>query len=189
MSCCSRHSELLGLVMLAGWLAACEQHAFGRGGPKPNAGSPGAYDAGDDTCPATCSTPPGTILLYEGNDDSDERLRAGLVGAWQICFGAYSVFLWAPSDTIGVEFAPAPVVDAAWPEANMFFLTAGPSGPVRGAGFEYEQTYVLSGGVLYCHDSYNSGNGWEIKYSPCPREWQIEYSYSGPVRKATLVPF
>jgi hypothetical protein len=188
MVCCSRPSELLGLLTLAGLLAACEQHALGRGGPKPNAGSPGAYDAGDDTCPATCSTPPGNIVPW-GAANSDERLRAGIVGVWQICFGAYSIFHWAPSDTIGVEFAPAAPIDAAWPEANMFFLIAGPSGPVRGAGFEYEQTYVLSGAYLYCHDSYNSGDGWRIKYSPCPREWQIEYDYTGPLEKATLVPF
>ena len=186
---CSYRSELLGILAVAGLLAACEQHALGRGSPKPNAGSPGAYDGGDDTCSATCSTPPGTVLLYEGNADSDAKLRAGIIGVWQICFGAYSVFHWAPADTIGVEFAPPSPNDATWPEGNMFFLTAGPSGPVRGGGFEYEQTYLLDRGVLYCHSSYNSGDGWDIKYSPCPREWQIDYSYSGPEQKATLVPF
>jgi hypothetical protein len=186
---CSLRSELPGLVALSGLLAGCEHPGLGIRAANQTGGTPGVYDAPDGTCSATCSTPPGPILLYEDFAQSDALLRAGLVGVWQICNGAYSVFHDVPSDTIGVEFAPPPDADASFPEGNLFFLTRGPAGPVRGVGFEYQQTYVVSEGVLYCHMSYNAGDGWEIKYSPCPREWQIEYSYSGPIRQATLVPF
>ena len=190
----SYHSELRWMLALAGLLTACEHQGLNRGSPKTNGGNPGVYDAGDGACSATCSTPPGTIQLYEGNAASNDELWAGLIGVWQICSRAYEVFLAAPSDTIGVEFAPPSTEDASVPQGNLFFLTRGPSGPVRGGGFDYQQTYEVDRGVLYCHTSYSSGLGFSIKYSPCPREWQVDatnatYLSAGSRRRATLVPF
>jgi hypothetical protein len=50
----------------------------------------------------------------------------------------------------------------------MYFLRKGASGPVRGGGPEYQQTYLVSDGVLYCHTK-DGGYAVGLKYSPCPR--------------------
>jgi len=176
--------RLLWLLVLASLLAACEEnyppsHRY----PNQTGGSPSVYVAADGTCPATCSTPPGAILL----DPSDAELRAGLLGVWRFCAGASSSFPDAPSDTIGVEFASLPG-DTGYSAGNLFFLTSGPSGPVRGAGFEYQQIYNVTDGVLYIHPSYNSGRSLGAKYSPCPREWQFAL-WGDFDNKGTVVPF
>jgi hypothetical protein len=176
--------KLLGMLTLASLLAACEHPALSRRYPYQTGGSTGVYDAGDSACSATCKTPPGTVQIYP----SDADLWAGIVGVWQICAGAYSIFIDAPSDTIGVEFAPPSTDVASDPVGNLFFLTRGPSGPVRGAGFDYQQLYQVSDGVLYCHGSYNSGYDLGLKYSPCPREWEMA-TWGNPNTAGTLVPF
>jgi hypothetical protein len=171
--------KLLWLLALTGILAACDRslklgdHGLGNG-------SPGMYDAGQGTCPATCSTPPGTLLTFA----SDNALEQGLIGVWRICDGAYAMFAGAPSDTIGVELTPPVRSDAGTVRSFMYLLTQGPAGPVRGAGFDYQLTYEISDGVLYCHAT-SGGYGMSIQYSPCPREWQLE----GPAGKGIIVPF
>jgi hypothetical protein len=161
-----RRVWLLSPVIL---LAACERPALGVRYPNQTGGNRGVYDAGDSACAATCSTAPGTIALYP----SDAELWAGIVGVWKICSRAHPLFIDAPADTIGAEFAPPSDVGFSDPVGNLFFLTNGPTGPVRGAGFEYQQMYQISDGVLYCHDSYNSGYDFGLKYSPCPRVWEL----------------
>lgn len=176
--------KLLGMLALASLLAACEHPALSRRYPNQTGGNTRVYDAGDPACSARCTTPPGTIQIYP----SDADLWAGIVGVWQICAGASSIFVDAPSDSIGVEFAPPSTELGSDPAGNLFFLTGGPTGPVRGAGFEYQQIYDISNGVLYCHGSYNSVYSVGLKYSPCPREWEMA-TWGVMEHAGTLVPF
>ena len=173
--------KLPGMLTLASSMAACAHHAAS---PKPNGGSPGVYQAGDDTCPATCSTAAGTVQFFA----SDADTWAALLGVWQICSDAHSIYAGAPADTVGVEFAPPHTdlpYDAAAILGNLYFLTNGPSGPVRGGGFDYQQTYDVDRGTVYCHQFYNSFYSLRLTYSPCPREWKLE----GDDHVAVLVPF
>jgi hypothetical protein len=159
----------LWLPTLASLLAACEHQAS----PKPNGGNPGVYEAAGDTCPATCSTPAGTLQSL----NTDAGTWAALVGVWRICSGPRSLFADAPADTIGVEFAPPHTdlpYDAAATLGNLYFLTWGASGPVRGGGFDYQQTYDVDRGTVYCHPYYNSGYSLYPAYSPCPRELKLQ---------------
>jgi hypothetical protein len=172
------------MLTLASLLSACEQPALSRRYPNQTGGSVGIYDAGDSSCAATCKTPPGTIASHP----SDAELWAGIVGVWRICSGNPSIFVEAPSDAIGVEFAVPTSDDASEPVGNLFFVVSGSTGPVRGAGFEYQQTYQISDGVLYCHSSYNSGYSFGIDYSPCPREWLLAL-WGNPNSASTLASF
>jgi hypothetical protein len=172
------------MLALAGLLAACDHPALSRRYPNVIGGSVGVYDAGDTACSATCGIPPGTYL----SQPSDDELWAGIVGVWRICSGNPSIFIDAPADAIGVEFAPPTLDSYSDKVGNLFFLVSGGSGPVRGAGFEYQQMYVIDTGVLYCHPSYNSGYDFRIKYSPCPREWQLA-TWGNPNTSSTLASF
>jgi hypothetical protein len=176
--------RLLSILTLAGLLASCDHPALSRRYPYQTGGSTGVYAAGDPACSATCKTPPGTVEIQP----SDAELRAGIVGVWQICSGNPAIFVEAPADAIGVEFAPPSSDGTSDPVGNLFFLTSGPTGPVRGAGFEYQQIYDIIDGVLYCHSSYNSGYDLSIKYSPCPREWMLAL-WGNPNTSSTLAAF
>ena len=72
--------------------------------------------------------------------------------------------------------------DAGEKVGNMYFLTKGPSGPVRGAGFDYQQICQVEYGQIYC-----SSASVDTAYSPCPREWKL-YNLDSQV-VALLVPF
>jgi hypothetical protein len=177
--------KLFWLLPLAGLLATCGRTPLDPTGPIPaggisggsdanpvnptqTGGSPAVGDASGGTCYATCSTPPGPIQVWPSNAD----LLAGLLGVWRICSGGPAIFTGAPSDTIGVEFAPPTPDGGPDIEGDMYFLRRAPSGPVRGPGSDYQQTYLLDDGVLYCHSIPKKiGYGLSLKYSPCPREW------------------
>ena len=188
--------NLPSTLALAALLSACDHAAPAPRYPNQNGGSPGVYDTGQDpACAATCATAPGPILPYGHGSAGDAELWAGLVGVWQICDGGGAAFQGppadAPADTIGVEFAPPVTSDsdpAGVTKGNLFFLTRGPSGPVRGAGFEYQQVYTIYGGVLKCFATSSATYDFGIKYSPCPREWELA-PWSDSHRRATLVPF
>jgi hypothetical protein len=170
--------KLLCIVALGGLLVACEHEASQR----PAGTSPGSYAAAEGTCPANCSAPAATPQSFA----SDGEAGAALVGVWRICADAASLFFRAPADTIGVEFAPSQAewtYDAASGIGNLYFLTQGPSGPLRGVGFEYQQTYEIRDGELLCH-GYPGSSFWAA-YSPCPQQWQLD---SGG-ETALLVPF
>ena len=171
--------KLSRMLIFANALAACDT-SLKLGNYSPGVSDPGVYDAGAGTCSATCSTPAGLVASFA----SDAELQAGIIGIWQFCNGAHGIIPGSPSDTIGVEFAPETTSDAGLTLSRMYFLTRGPSGPVRGPGFDYQLTYVIDDGILYCRSA-NGGNGFSIKYSPCPREWQIE----GPAGRGIIVPF
>jgi hypothetical protein len=163
-------------------LAACDR-SLKVGDHGAGNGAPGVYDGSvAGTCPATCSSPAGSFATSA----SDYELAAELIGVWRICDGAYGIF-FAPSDVIGVELAPHP---SAGPlVGDLYLLTQGPSGPVRGAGFDYQLMYSIDDGVLYCHPTYNSGFSVGMKYSPCPRQWHMDNGWSGDGHAGTLVPF
>ena len=70
----------------------------------------------------------------------------------------------------------------------------GSTGPVRGAGFDYQLTYDVSPGTpghwqLNMHPAPNSGFGGSFRYSPCPREFELSGGSVSPSDKAILVPF
>ena len=174
----------VGMLLLTSLLAACENHALSRRYPYQAGGSPGVYDAGDSACAATCKTAPGTF----DSQPSDDELWGGIVGVWRICSGNPAIFVGAPPDAIGVEFAP-PESDAVGDlSGNLFFLISGSGGPLRGPGFEYQQIYDIVQGTLYCHGTYNSGYSFAIKYSPCPREWSLA-TWGNPDSSSTLASF
>jgi hypothetical protein len=109
-------------------------------------------------------------------------IYAAMAGTWQICSGDS---LWrsvgAPADVIGVEYGPASTAATANGSTvggNMYYLVAGPSGPVRGSGFAYQLTYDISpegpsSFQLNMHAAPNSGFSGGVRYSPCPTELQL----------------
>jgi hypothetical protein len=147
-------------------------------------GSPASIDGGDNTCRATCSTPAGTVQTTFA---SQSDVYSIFVGQWRICPGGDISFPGIPADAIGVEYDAPPDLSS---DGNMYYLVQGSSGPVRGAGFDYQLTYNLypEGVNSYQLDMYQNGGfggGW--RYSPCPRELQIGQTEGSG--KALLVPF
>jgi hypothetical protein len=76
----------------------------------------------------------------------------------------------------------------------MYYLVQGSTGPVRGAGFDYQLTYDVSPEgqghwQLNMHPAPNSGFGGSFRYSPCPREFELSGGSVSPSDKAILVPF
>lgn len=155
-------------------------------GPGTGAGQTGSGAV--ISCGATCFTPAGTVQPV----DTPEKVYAALQGRWLFCRG------WSgspPPGVIGVEFGPAsaaPVAGGSTVGGAMYYLVAGPSGPVRGQGADYELTYDVSQETpVYCqlnmHPTPNSGFGGSVRYSPCPTEIQIDFG--GPAtQRPILVP-
>jgi hypothetical protein len=141
-------------------------------------------DGGTATCGATCSTPAGTVQAFTSVAD----IYAAMAGTWQICSGAP---LWtsvgAPADVIGVEYGPASsslTANGTTVGGNMYYLVAGPSGPIRGSGFAYQLTYDISpegpsSFQLNMHPAPNSGFPGSVRYSPCPTELQLLFLEGG----------
>jgi hypothetical protein len=167
--------------------------------PAPDAGDVGtqpstqgegadAQPSHDAQCRATCETPAGDVHDFSSLDE----IYSVFVGRWQICKGLNESFLDAPADVVGVEYGPVP--DGG--HGRMYYLVQGPSGPVRGAGFDYQLTYDVYcwpsvtgdlGCQLNMHPAPNSGYGASFRYSPCPKELEIfpMYASAGTV----FVPF
>jgi hypothetical protein len=141
-------------------------------------GSVGAEAA---ACFASCSTPAGPVMDFASLD----QVYAAMAGQWLFC-GGKSAYTIAPADAIGVEYTSVTgdAADAACYNAGttcggqMYFLVQGPSGPVRGTGFDYELTYDVSPeGTSYqlnMHPAGGGGIGGGFAYSPCPREFLID---------------
>ena len=138
---------------------------------------PGSYDAGDPACLAGCSTPPGPLQV----DLSEADIVAAIVGVWRICYGSPGLFVSAPSDTIGVEFAPPHTRDDDGDfVGNLYLLVQGGSGPLRGDGVAYHQTYQVIGNYVMCDtDRREYVYQLAFKYSPCPRELWLEDHWHG----------
>jgi hypothetical protein len=96
---------------------------------------------------------------------------------------------------IGVEYAAptlTPTTDGAFLSGNMYYLVDSPDGAVRGAGFDYQLTYDVSPQdpaqgppeQLNMHAVPNSGFGDGFRYSPDPRQWQLNTGEAN----AVLVP-
>jgi hypothetical protein len=138
-------------------------------GSSAGASTPGVALA----CAATCETPAGPATTLSSN--------GAMVGRWEICSSRDDwAKVGAPVDTIGVEYTP---------DGHMYYLIAGPAGPVRGVGFAYQLTYdVLSTGQLNMHPAPNAGFFGTVSVSPCPRELHIApFAYDTP--GTMLVPF
>jgi hypothetical protein len=146
--------------------------------------SGGQQDLG--MCGAICGTPAGAVVTPTSVEDA----YAMLEGSWLVCgkWGGGS-----PGDVIGVEFGPASSEATAGGSTvgGLFYLLVlGPSGPQRGSGFAYQANYDLSpeGGSYYqlnIHPAPNSGYGGSFRYSPCPRELELQVNYDAPL---VLVP-
>ena len=157
----------------------CVADSTGAGG-----GGGGGGGGGTATCGATCSTPAGTVQPFTSVAD----IYTAMAGTWQICSGAP---LWtsvgAPADVIGVEYGPASgalTANGSTVGGNMYYLVAGPSGPVRGSGFAYQLTYDISpegpsSFQLNMHPAPNSGFAGSVRYSPCPTELQLLFLEGG----------
>ena len=153
---------------------------------------PAPSDGGN--CDATCSTPAGTV--YDFTSVSD--VYSALVGTWQICPGAGTTFGNAPADAIGIEFGPisSQIKVLNSPEGgNFYFLVQGSNGPVRGEGVDYQMVYYVAqeGSLAYftliMSKESLGGFGGAFRYSPCPREFQIDGGSTNPGSSAILVPF
>jgi hypothetical protein len=157
--------------------------ADGTGGGGGSVGGAGG-SGGTASCGATCSTPAGTVQAFTSIAD----IYAAMAGTWQICAGAA---LWtsvgAPADVIGIEYGPAstaPTANGSTVGGNMYYLVAGPSGPVRGSGFAYQLTYDISpegqsSFQLNMHAAPSSGFAGSVRYSPCPTELQLLFLEAG----------
>ena len=138
----------------------------------------GAAECGEPA--ATCSTPPGLVEPFSTID----RVYTWVTGKWLFCTGQ-ETWQTAPADAIGIEFTPgssAPTPAGSTVGGNMYYLVKGPSGPVRGAGFNYQFTYDISpedtGYQFNVHPAPNSGFWLRLKYSACPRELDTVVFYS-----------
>ncbi len=173
--------KLCWMPLLAVGLVGCQRSPTA--GNHGGGGEPASADADAGACGASCSTPAGQLQYFESNDE----IWDALVGVWKIC-GSLRTFAAPPSDTIGVEFtAPYEIDDAGVKTGRLYFLTQGPSGPVRGAGFDYQEIFEVLYGQIYCHPTTNSGYNLDVAYSPCPREWAV---YNGEGEgSAVLIPF
>ncbi len=126
-------------------------------------------------CGAVCSTPAGSVMPLTTIEDA----YAAMEGTWDTC----AAWPEAPSDVIGVEFGPAstaPTDGGSTVGGDMYYLVAGPSGPQRGSGFAYQLKYDISpegpaAFQLNMHPAPNSGFGGAFRYSPCPREFEVEW--------------
>jgi len=147
----------------------------------------------DAGCGATCATPAGAVQPL--NDLPS--VATAMAGRWKFC-GNWPA--GAPSDAVGIEFDAVSVSEvgadggASAEAGNAYYLVNGPSGPERGAGFAYQLTYdfeqwISSVGVgtqVDVHPTPSSGFGGGIRYSPCPRELELDFVDASPV---VLVPF
>jgi hypothetical protein len=145
----------------------------------------------DASCYASCCTPAGTIEPYTSVD----QLYSSLLGKWQFCTGIENwQWLGAPTDAIGVEFAPSstpPPTDGGPVSGDMYFLVQGSSGPVRGTSADYQGSYGADRDAWYSIGLYgpNGHNGWSttVLYSPCPTE--LDITSIGYNNGGVLVPF
>jgi hypothetical protein len=155
----------------------------GRGGTSGTGGRGGTQP---DSCAATCTTPPGTVLT----PSRVEEAYAVLEGRWELCTGAWG--FGAPSDVIGLEFGPGssdPNAYGSTVGGDFYYLVSGPSGPERGRGFAYQLKYDVSASgssvQLNIHSAPNSGFGGSMRYSVCPREVELNFDVDAGI---LLVP-
>jgi hypothetical protein len=162
----------------------------GNGGTGGNGGNwwvGGVPDAGMCAEKATCSTPAGTV---QNTFSSLAEVYSIFVGKWRICAGGNISFPGIPADAIGVEYDPPADLTTPGANGNMYYLIDSPDGPVRGQGFAYQLTWNLYPETpnYYQLDMYqNGGFGGAWRYSPCPKELQIQQTEGSG--QALLVPF
>jgi hypothetical protein len=135
------------------------------------------------SCGATCGTPAGDVQQIGSIDAAYTVMQ----GRWEFCDDAWLTSAGAPSDAIGVDFAPAsrePTSSGSTVGGQMYYLVAGPSGPQRGQGFAYQLTYDISpegsdsSSQINIHPAPNSGFWIRLRYSPCPLQLEVWVFYS-----------
>jgi hypothetical protein len=129
------------------------------------------------SCVATCQTPAGDVAPLPTID----AVYSTFEGRWLICEGlAGWQGVGAPSDVVGVEFGPAsaaPTANGSTGGGKMYYLVQQSGKLVRGAGGAYQLTYDVSpegpSYQLNMHPTPNSAFGTSFRYSPCPRELEL----------------
>jgi hypothetical protein len=141
-------------------------------------------------CGATCGTPAGEVQPLTSIDAAYTAMQ----GRWEFCDSAWQMSAGAPHDAIGIEFGPASrdlTASGSTVGGKLYYLVAGPSGPVRGSGFAYQLTYDISPeGTSYqinVHPTPNSGFWIRLRYSPCPTELEVWVFYA--LTPTTMVRF
>jgi hypothetical protein len=124
------------------------------------------------------------------------QFYAHFVGRWLICgSGQQDAFGARPADVIGVEYTEPRAVDipggGSYLQGDMYYLVEGASGPERGKGFDYQWKYEVEPqdpngppSQVNMHPAPNVTRFAHFLYSPCPRQWQLEYYEM----RALLVP-
>jgi hypothetical protein len=143
------------------------------------------------SCVATCQTPAGDVAPLPTID----AVYSTFEGRWLICEGlAGWQGVGAPSDVVGVEFGPAsaaPTANGSTGGGNMYYLVQQSGKLVRGAGGAYQLTYDVSpegpSYQLNMHPTPNSAFGTSFRYSPCPRELELN-GVGGPSTVIIPVP-
>jgi hypothetical protein len=129
------------------------------------------------SCAATCATPAGTVTPLPTVGD----VYSTFEGRWLICQGLQGwQVVGAPSDVVGIEFGPGsstPAANGTTEGGNMYYLVDVAGSVVRGAGSQYQLTYDVtplgSSYQLNMHPAPHSGFGTSFRYSPCPRELEL----------------
>jgi len=132
--------------------------------------------------------------------NSVQAIYAAVEGTWQICsdMADWTAF-GAPSDAIGIEFGPGStaLTGNGWTVGGAaYYLVQGPSGPVRGTGFDHQLTYnvadetAVSGGFQFnLYKSAGTFTAGSLRYSPCPTELELSIWFGSPGNSSVLVPF
>jgi len=165
-------------------MAACEPAiALGTASPGSGGGTTGATTTSASTGTVTtggvlvsCSTPAGTAQVLGSLDD----VYAMLEGDWWLCPPTFPA---APSDAIGIRFAPGSSARDGGTEGGLaYFLVQGPTQPEPGAGFAYQLTYdvsILEGSVFQL--TFDAvGGSWfgPITYSSSPKELEVDFDFA-----------
>jgi hypothetical protein len=147
--------------------------------PVPDAAPPICTDPppGASACWASCCTPAGP----NADLSSAAQVTSAITGAWQFCSAIDRWHVVGPSDAAGVEFTS---------DGLVYFLVPQAGGLVRGPGFLYQWSYQVEpvDGTFQVSlfPSDDSGFSSAIRYSPCPRELQLDALDLG--EPAFLVP-
>lgn len=128
------------------------------------------------SCAATCDTPAGTVAVMA----SLAEAKAAVIGRWSFCSGqGMWTTIGAPADAVGVQLRA---------DGTGSYLVAGPGRLVAGAGMAYALRYEVVSKGSTPQINLGATAGWPgvFRYSPCPRELEVNVGYGTPT--SVLVP-